>query len=208
MKLDQIPLIITEDHAFTRTGMQQVLLADGRFDLRGAASTAVETLTLARKERPLMAVTDYMLPDANGLEVAIELKRWVPECICVVLTGRSDTAIVQPLLDAGVQGVLSKASTPEDICDALAKIAKGTSVMDPVFEAQVGAGSGAVSLSPRELEVLLRIAKGMTNRSIAEDLSISAKTVDNHRGSLMRKMDVSTSATLIVKAVRAGLIDL
>lgn len=206
--MDQIPLIITEDHAFTRTGMQHVLASDGRFALRGAAATAVEALTLARKEQPVLAVTDYMLPDARGLEVVIELRRWVPECICVVLTGRDDAAIVQPLLDAGVQGLLSKGSAPEAICDALFEIAQGALVIDPIFARAVAGQSTPVSLSPRELEVLLRIAQGMSNPSIAKDLSISAKTVETHRGSLMRKMDVSTTATLMVKAARAGLIDL
>lgn len=206
--MDRIPLIITEDHAFTRTGMQQVLAADGRFDLRGTAGTAVETLKLARLARPALAVTDYMLPDATGLEVVIELRRWVPECLCAVLTGRDDTAIVQPLLDAGARGILSKASAPERICDVLVQIAQGAQVLDPVFQRALAARSRAVSLSPRELEVLLRIARGMSNPAIAEDLSIAVKTVETHRGSLMRKMDVSTTATLMVKAARAGLIDL
>lgn len=188
--------------------MQQVLMADGRFDLRGQAGTAVEAITLARRERPQLLVTDYMLPDASGLEVVIEVQRWVPECICAVLTGRDDAAIVQPLIDAGVQGLLSKASAPERICNALAEIARGAQVIDTVFQNAIAAVKPGVSLSPRELEVLLRIAQGMSNPAIAEDLSISAKTVETHRGSLMRKMDVSTTATLMVKAARAGLIDL
>ena len=206
--MDQIPLIIAEDHAFTRTGMQQVLMADGRFDLRGQASTAVETIALARRLRPGLLMTDYMLPDASGLEIVIEVRRWVPECLCVVLTAREDAAIVQPLLDAGVRGLLSKGSAPEHICDALAAVALGGEVLDPVFARAVAAQKPGVSLSPRELEVLLRIAQGMSNPAIADDLSLSVKTVETHRGSLMRKMDVSTTATLMVKAARAGLIDL
>jgi DNA-binding NarL/FixJ family response regulator len=208
VQLDRIPLIITEDHAFTRTGMQQVLAADGRFALLGAVGTAVQTLKLARKTRPRLAVTDYMLPDGSGLEVVIELSRWVPECACVVVTGREDIAIMQPLMDAGARGLLSKGSAPELICEALVQVAEGGQVIDPVFARALEAQTAPVSLSPRELEVLLRIAQGMSNPAIAEDLSISAKTVETHRGSLMRKMDVSTTATLMVKAARAGLIDL
>lgn len=188
--------------------MQHVLASDGRFDLRGVAASAVDTLALARKETPALAVTDYMLPDGIGLEVVIELKRWVPDCICVVLTGREDGAIVQPLLDAGVRGLLSKATPPDAICDALATIAGGDMVVDPVFSRAASGVTPPVSLSPRELEVLLRIAQGMSNPAIAADLSISAKTVETHRGSLMRKMDVSTTATLMVKAAKVGLIDL
>ncbi len=206
--MDHIPLIITEDHAFTRTGMQQVLAADGRFEVLGTAGSAVETLKLARKLQPVLAVTDYNLPDANGLEVVIELRRWVPDCLCVVVTGRDDAAIVGPLRDAGARAILSKGSAPEAICAALARVAAGEEVLDAVFQKAVATQSAPVSLSPRELEVLLRIAQGMSNPAIAADLSISAKTVETHRGSLMRKMDVSTTATLMVKAARAGLIDL
>jgi DNA-binding NarL/FixJ family response regulator len=206
--LARISLIITEDHAFTRTGMQHVLAADGRFEVLGTAGSAVETLALARKARPALAVTDYNLPDASGLEVVIELGRWVPECHCVVVTGRDDAGIVGPLLDAGARGILSKGSAPEAICDALVRVAGGEEVLDAVFRKALSGQGQPVSLSPRELEVLIRVAKGMSNPAIAEDLSISTKTVETHRGSLMRKMDVSTTATLMVKAAKAGLIDL
>ncbi len=206
--MNPISLIIVDDHAFTRSGLQYQLEQDGRFDVLGQAGSAVETLALARKAQPQVAVVDYALPDATGLEIVIELKRWVPDCAAVILTGRDDGAIVQPLLDADVKGILNKGSKPEAICEALAKVGAGGTVMDAVFKKQMGRSDTPVSLSPRELEVLIRIAKGMSNPAIADDLSLSAKTVETHRGNLMRKMDVSTTATLMVKAVRAGLIDL
>lgn len=206
--MDRVSLIIADDHAFTRSGLQHQLEQDGRFDVLGQAGDAIETLRLARRLKPQLAVVDYMLPDANGLEILIELGRWVPECRCVILTGRDDAAIVQPLLDAGAAGLLSKGSNPAEICENLYTIASGDTWVDPLFTKAVEAEANKVTLTPRELEVLIRIAKGMSNPAIADDLSLSAKTVESHRGSLMRKMEVSSIATLMVKAARAGLIDL
>lgn len=203
----RIPLIITDDHAFTRTGLQHQLEQDGRFDVLGQAANAHETLALARKMKPDLAVIDYVLPDASGLEIVIEMRRWVPDCRCVILTGSVVDNIVGPLLDAQVSGILNKGADPQSICDALAQIAAGEQVVDPVF-ARAANAAPPIPLSPRELEVLIRIARGLSNPKIAEDLSLSAKTVESHRASLMRKLDVTSTATLMVKAARAGLIDL
>ncbi|MEP4194573.1 MAG: response regulator transcription factor [Aliishimia sp.] len=206
--MELISVTITDDHAFTRSGLQHQLVDDGRFRVLGQADNAVQSLQLARKLSPQIAVVDYVLPDANGLEILIELGRWAPACRCVILTGRDDAAIVQPLLDAGAAGILSKASPPEQICDALCEVALGETMLDPIFSKAVKTNQTKTPLSPREVEVLLRIAKGMTNGTIAEDLSLSSKTVESHRGSLMRKLNVSSTATLMVKAARVGLIDI
>lgn len=206
-KMDQTSLIITDDHAFTRSGMQHRLTQSGRFNVLGQAENAVETLRLARTLKPELALIDYMLPDACGLEVLIELRRWVPECKVVLLTGRDDATIAQPLIDAGADGLLSKASPEDEILAALTKVADGARVFDPVFLVAAPQGDPGPALSARELEVLLRIAKGKSNRAIADELALSPKTIESHRASLMRKLDVNTTATLVLKAARTGLIE-
>jgi DNA-binding NarL/FixJ family response regulator len=201
-------LITCDDHAFTRAGLEHWAQADPRFLFAGQAANAMETLALARKAQPDIAVVDYNLPDANGLEVAIELARWLPACKVVILTAREDGTIVAPLLHSGVRGILCKTGTPEALGIALAAVQAGEVVVDPRFERAVQALNETVALSPREVEVLLRLARGMSNPAIAEDMALAVKTVETHRASLMRKLEVKSATALIVRAARLGLIDL
>lgn len=111
------------------------------------------------------------------------------------------------MLDAGARGLLCKTGTPDDFCDALITVAAGKLVIDPIYEAQPS-DTIPPQLTSREHQVLSRIALGLSNPAIARDLHLSPKTVETHRGNLMRKLSVNTTATLILRAARAGLIDL
>lgn len=171
------------------------------------AAGAIETIRDARKCKPDLAIVDYSMPDGNGLEVLVELRRWSPETAVVILTGREDTDLSGPLLDAGARGLLCKTGTPDDFCDALITVAAGKLVIDPIYEAQPS-DTIPPQLTSREHQVLSRIALGLSNPAIARGLHLSPKTVETHRGNLMRKLSVNTTATLILRAARAGLIDL
>lgn len=206
--MNKISLIICDDHAFTRSGLQHWLDNEPRFDVIASAATGVETMRLVRKEKPQIALVDYNLPDANGLEITIELSRWMPECKVAILTSREDATIVDPLLRAGAKALLSKSSPPEELCAALLDVAAGNQVIAPIFQQALEAQQEAVALTPREIEVLIRLAKGMANPAIAEDMSLAVKTIETHRASLMRKLQVNSATSLIVKAAKLGLIDL
>ncbi|SFR15726.1 response regulator [Poseidonocella sedimentorum] len=199
-------MLIADDHAFTLEGMQQKLARDARFEVVAVASGGVDAIRLARKHRPDLAVLDYVMPDATGLEVLLEIRRWSPQTRVVILTGQLDAAIAPPLIDAGASGLLTKGADPAHVCDALAVVARGGAVFDPPFDAPPE--PAAIQLTPREREVLLRIARGMSNPRIAEDLALSPKTVESHRSSLMRKLDVNSTATLMLRAAKAGLIEI
>lgn len=206
--MHRISLILSDDHAFTRAGLQHWLCADSRFDIIGAAGNAVETIRLARSLRPDISLVDYNLPDANGQEVLIELRRWVPDCRVVILTSREDAAIVSPLLRAGAHAILSKTSPAEKLGDDLVAVMQGEQVIDAVFQTALEQDQDTVTLSAREFEVLIRLAKGMSNPAIAEDLALSAKTIESHRANLMRKLNVNSATALIVRAAKLGLIEL
>lgn len=200
-------IVIADDHAFTASGMGAALGAMAGFQVVATAANGIEAIAMIRKHRPACAVLDLSMPGANGLEVFLEARRWSPETRIAIVTGNTQPAIFAQLVEAGVEGIFLKNSPPEKICASLSRIAAGARVIAPEVSSLMGEAGQGEDLTAREIEVLHGIARGQSNREIAEVLGLSPKTVDSHRTSLMRKMAVNSTASLLVAAMRRGLID-
>jgi DNA-binding NarL/FixJ family response regulator len=148
------------------------------------------------------------MPGANGLEVFLESRRWAPETRFVLLTGSAQGDLLRAFAEAGVQGIALKDGTEAEIIGVVRAVLAGRTVVGDSARALMGAeGADRPEVTDRELAVLQAIARGHTNASAAEHLGISPKTIDTHRTSLLRKFAVSSTASLVMAAVRAGLID-
>lgn len=176
-------------------------------DVVGAAKNGIEAIALVKKFRPDAALIDFSMPGANGLEVFVEARRWSPQTRFAVITGIDVPTRYRDLVDAGIRGIFLKNMPPADICAGVRRVLAGETVVSADAEAAIGEIRQCESLTAREFEVLQAIARGHSNGQIAERLCVSPKTVDSHRTSLMRKMGVHSTATLLVKAMRNGLID-
>ncbi len=201
-------VVIADDHAFTVAGISSALTQVAGFDVVGTASNGIDAIMLIKRHRPDCAVLDLTMPGANGLEVFIEARRWSPRTRVAIVTGSPSPAIFAQLAEVGVDGIFLKNASPEDICAGLRDVASGRRVIASEIERAIMAGPDAAGLTTREIEVLHGIARGLSNPLIAEALGVSPKTVDSHRTTLMRKMGVHSTATLLVRALRAGLIDI
>ncbi|MFP1633478.1 LuxR C-terminal-related transcriptional regulator [Zhengella sp. ZM62] len=177
------------------------------FEIIGTASNGIQAIADIRRRRPDFAVLDLSMPGATGLEVLIESRRWSPETRIVIVTGYNAPKVFRQLAEAGADGILLKNGPVRDLCDALRRIAAGSRVFSRDVEAAMSPLEATRNLSMREIEVLRCVARGMSNGQIGQHLGVSTKTVDSHRTSLMRKMGVHSTATLLVKAMREGLID-
>lgn len=200
-------VVIADDHAFTVAGISAALADTVGFDVVGVADNGIEAIMLIKKHRPDCAVLDLTMPGANGLEVFIEARRWSPRTRVAIVTGSPSLAIFAQLIEAGVDGIFLKNAAPEDICAGIRDIVNGMRVIAPEIASAVKAAGGTAGLTAREIEVLHGIARGLSNAQIGEALGVSPKTVDSHRTTLMRKMGVHSTATLLVRALRDGLID-
>ncbi len=187
--------------------MAQVLRDHGGFDVVATTTSGLEAIALARRLHPDLLVLDFAMPDANGLEVFLEASRWSPQTRTAIVTGTPNTDLLHQLRDAGVHGLFMKSSAPALLCDGFLRIVAGETLFCPICEAHLQKARTPQNLSRRELEVLSCIAKGLTNAKTAERLGISPKTVDSHRTTLMRKLGVNSTASLVIRAVRDGLID-
>lgn len=202
-----VTVVIADDHALTVRGMVSALLARGGFEVVATADNGMDAIVAAKVHQPDIMLLDMSMPDATGLEVFAEVRRWSPDTRTAIITGNPTPALFAQLESAGIEGLFLKNAPVDEICAGISRIAMGERVISEGAQAAIDAAADREPISPRELEVLQGIANGLTNARIAERLSISPKTVDNHRTNLMRKLDVKSSASLIVEAVKSGLID-
>jgi len=200
-------VIIADDHAFVSWGLVKALSALDEFDIVGVVSNGIDAIAEIRKNRPDCVVLDYNMPGANGLEVFLESKRWSPETRFVLFTGSAVPQTLTMLNEAGIHGLCLKEGAETEIGDIVRQVCAGRSAISAGAREVMKAAGGAVAVTDRELAVLQAIARGHTNASAAATLGISPKTVDTHRTSLMRKFGVNSTASLLLSAVRAGMLD-
>jgi len=202
-----VTVVIADDHDLTVRGMVGALEARGGFDVVATASNGMDAIVAAKTHKPGVILLDMAMPEATGLEVFAEVRRWSPDTRAAIITGSATPALFVQLEAAGVDGLFLKNAPVNEICDGIVRIAGGERVISEGVRSAMDGAAEVEELSPRELEVLQSIANGLTNAKIADRLSISPKTVDNHRTNLMRILGVNSSASLIVAAVKSGLID-
>jgi DNA-binding NarL/FixJ family response regulator len=216
MRERPIRVLVADDHAIVRTGIRHVLETEPGFSVVGEASNGTEALALALELRPDVAVLDISMPGVSGLHTAAELRRRAPETRVLILSMHDNTEYVLESLRAGVHGYLLKDSAAAELGQAIRAVCRGESFFSPpvarhlgaVVRGEIGGGrAGALAqLTAREQQVLVGVAEGRTNKEIAQELGISHRTVESHRESLMRKLDVYTVAGLTKVALEAGLI--
>lgn len=200
----QKTVIIADDHPFTVKGMENVLGESEQLKVIGTAPNGIKAIALIKRLQPDCAVVDLSMPGANGLEVYLEAKRWSPETRFVIVTGISAASLFKQLFDAGIDGLFVKNAPPESIRDGIIRVTQGERVIAEDAMEAIKVAQTTDKLSKRELEVLQELSTGQSNKEIADKLGVSPKTIDTHRTNLLRKMNVNTTASLLVKAMKDG----
>jgi len=211
-----IRVLVADDHAIVRTGIRHVLEGQAGFTVVGEASNGTEAVTLAVELAPDVAVLDISMPGVPGLQAAAELRRRCPDTRVLILSMHDNAEYVLESLRVGVHGYLLKDSAADELGAAIRAVCRGESFFSPAVARQLGAvvrgeltgeRPGALSqLTGRERQVLIGVAAGRTNKEIAQELGISHRTVESHRESLMRKLDIYTVAGLTKIALEEGLV--
>jgi DNA-binding NarL/FixJ family response regulator len=205
-----IRILLADDHVVVRQGVR-VLLEQAGMVVIGEAADGPETLELAHTHQPDVAILDIAMPHLNGLETARRLRETVPQTKTIVLTMHPEEPYVLEALQAGAVGYVLKTQTAVDIVQAIHTALQGAIYLSPrVTNAVVQAYLACATLpsdplTSREREIVQRIAEGQTTKEIAAHLGLSVKTVESHRITLMRKLDMHETATLVRYAIRRGL---
>ena len=203
-----LSLIIAEPSSALREGLV-LLLEERGCAVRGTASTVDDALDLLDRERPDVALVDVRLADGDGVALAREALAGDPDRAIVLYAGVADADLLFQGLDAGVRGYVLKDASPDQLLEALRRVAAGETHLDPRLRARMlarGATERARGLSKREEEVLDLLARGFTGEQVASRLVLSAETVKTHIRNAMTKLEATTRVHAIAIALREGYI--
>ncbi len=213
-------ILIIDDHPLFREGLKSIIRPDPSYEVAGEAGTAAEALKLVRGAQFDIAVVDITLPDMSGVRLVREIKALAPDIGIIMVSMHSKVDYIVESFHAGAVGYLTKESASEKLMDGLACVAGGEFFLDPAVSLEVTkrlldfsggdeteSEAAYDSLTPREREVFRLVAEGLYSKEIAGDLSISIKTVEHHRSSIMKKLRLNNSVELARYAMKIGLID-
>ena len=212
-----IKILLVDDHAVVRMGLTMLLNTNPEMEVIGEASEGNEGIKKAKKLKPDVVVMDLSMPHGkDGLTATTELKKLMPEVNILILTMHDDEEYLFRAIQAGASGCILKSAPHDELMSAIESVAQGDAYLHPsatkrLMEEYLGSikqGSNDTYnlLSDREKEVLTLIAKGYANKEIAEQLVISVKTVETHKGNLMEKLQMKTRPELVEYAVKKGLL--
>jgi DNA-binding NarL/FixJ family response regulator len=195
-----VSLLVVEDDAMVRSWVRLSLRAS-EFRIAAEASTAVEARTLLDVVEPDFLLVDNRLPDQVGTELIRELRRGGVTAPAVMMTANAETGFSERARDVGAQGTLLKSGSPIELLDVLRAVVAGRSAFDKHHPPRQGGG-----LSPRELQVLRRVAAGETNREIADRLQVGVETVKTLLGRMYSKLGARSRAQAVAVARERGLL--
>jgi DNA-binding NarL/FixJ family response regulator len=222
-----VRVVLADDQRIVREGLSLVLGLLPGVELIGTAEDGEEVLALAASLRPDVVLMDLRMPRVDGVEATRRIRAQQPEVEVIVLTTYADDESIFAALHAGARGYLTKDARSEEIGTAIARVAAGEAMLDPVVQARLldhleaaaatpattltastatGAAQPLEGLTARETEVLALIAAGLSNQEIAERLVVSEATVKTHVNRLFAKTGVRDRAQAVALAYRAGLV--
>lgn len=215
----KIKLMLADDHAVVRSGLRMLLDAQPDMEIIAEAESGAEAVAKVQELRPDIVLMDVEMPGMNGIEATRLIKEDGGETAVLALTMYEDDQYFFEMLKAGASGYVPKRAAPDDLVNAIRTVSKGGVFLYPSMAARLvndyvnrdesePTSDEEETLTPREKEVLIQIAEGLTNPEIAEVLTISVKTVDRHRENIMRKLNMHSRIDLVKYAIRKGLIDL
>jgi two-component system, NarL family, response regulator len=201
-----IRVLVVEDHAIVREGVVSLLEAHEDFQVIAEAGDGESALELFRRQPPDVTLIDLRMPKLDGVEVIRTLRREFPDSRFLVLTTYDSEDDVTRALQAGASGYLLKGANRATLRDAIRLVHAGRRYIPPEIADRVIPGAAAVELTEREVEVLRRIAEGLSNREIGEQLGISESTVKTHVNHLLGKLGVTDRTKALVLALKRGLV--
>ncbi len=210
-----IKVLLADDHGIVRAGLRRIVEESGDIEVIAEAVDGREAIARVNDALPDVAVIDISMPGMDGLEVISQLQLLHPELPILVLTMHEEEQYVVRAIQAGAMGYITKQAAPEQLVKAIRKVYSGARYLTAEAAEALAlrlakgkeGGSRLDSLSLRELQVLRRLAKGNTNREIAEAYTISVKTVDTYRYRLLRKLSLRNNADLSRFAIKNRLIE-
>lgn len=208
----KLRIFLADDHAVVREGLKRLIDAAPDMEVIGEAETGREAVDKATLAQPDILVVDLSMPELNGAQVTVELKRSSPKIAVLALTVHEDKSYLRELLEAGAVGYVLKRAAADELLRAIRAVAAGGLYVDPHIAAKLVSSfvapkanfSAVTELSERETSVLRLIAQGHSNKEIGVQLSISVKTVETYKARSMEKLGLRSRVDIIRTASERG----
>ena len=215
MTTDRIRIVVADDHDVVRAGMRHLFDASDKMIVIGAAADGAETLELIERLQPDVLTLDILMPKVSGIEVAGRAREVSSGTRILAVSAYDDDDYIVALIEAGAAGYMMKSASPDRLLDAVERVHGGEFVLHPVIaqriaevwaERRVIEKEAVERLTARELQVVRLAARGMRNKAIAAELSISVRSVEAHLRSIFVRLGVSSRMQAVLYAVSNNLI--
>ena len=217
--MDAIKVIVAEDHVITRQGICRLLKDERNLVVVGEASDGEEVVRMVTELQPDVVIMDIAMPKLNGIEATRQIKLIRPATAVLILSAYDDDEYVFGLVEAGAAGYLLKTASDEELSHAIRAVYKGEPVLDPIIARKVlnrlrfpnkmqRTAKSYEHLSAREIEVIKLAAKGMSNKSIADELHLSRRTIEGKLRTIFNKLGVGSRTEAVIQAMERGWITL
>ena len=212
-------ILIADDHDVMREGTRAVIERQPGWEVCGIAATGREAVNQAVALEPDIVVMDMTMPELNGLDAAVQIKRRLPKTEILIFTGNASDQLIREVFEAGVKSFINKTETHKYLVDAIESLSRHKpfftdNVSEILFSNLLNRAEGTRNtvepgqrLSGREREVVQLLAEGKSNKEVAEALGISVRTAETHRASILRKLNLDSVASLVRYAVRNKIIE-
>jgi DNA-binding NarL/FixJ family response regulator len=207
-------IILVDDHAVVRTGYKLLLENESDIEVVAELESGEQANQQARELNPDVIVMDLSMPGMGGLEAIRRIKAKNPEIKILVFTMHDNVSFVEHAMEAGASGYITKNNAPNILIHAVHQIAEGKTYIEPALESEMnvqhelGKGSALSNLSHREFQIFCLFAEGLNANDIANDLSLSVKTVANYQTQIKEKLGVSSTTELVKLAISNGIIQI
>ncbi|MBW2264463.1 MAG: response regulator transcription factor [Deltaproteobacteria bacterium] len=210
-----ISIVVVDDHELVRSGICRLLDGESDITILGQTGSGHEAVALCRTEKPDVVLLDYNLPDLDGLETTQQIVALGGETTVLILTMYANEEYATRLIQAGASGFIVKAASADEMLLAIRKVAaRGIYVSPEIMDkmvVRIGMPEGETPeavLSNREMQVLVRLARGATTREVSGSLNLSQSTVETYRSRILEKLNLRNNSDITRFAIRRGLIDL
>jgi len=215
--MGKVRILIADDHGIVRKGLRLQLEQRDEFEVVGEASDGREAVSMAEELGPDVVIMDIAMPNLNGIDAAAQMVKRNPEFKVIILSMHSDEGYLTRALTAGVKGYLLKETADLDLYRAVQVVAQGKVFFSPTIAntlledymrqlQQRGLQDSYDLLTDREKEILQLLAEGKSNKEVATTLDLSTYTVETHRTHIMQKLNLHSSAEIVLYAVRKKII--
>ena len=202
----KITILLADDHTVVRAGLKAILGFEKDFLVVGEAANGIEAVKKARELKPNVVIMDLMMPKLNGADATAQIAAALPQTHILILTTYGSAEDISRALDAGATGALMKTASNDQLANAIRKVAAGGKVLSAEIAKSIKLNPPVTDLTPRQLEILQSVTRGLTNEDIGQQFGITASGVKQHLSTIFTKLGAASRSEAVAIALRKHLL--